>query len=90
MGGACGTFGEKRDKCVFVAGKETHVDDLGVSRSAILNLWICLAQDTDKQRPVFNTVMTNKEFLCITRTVKHNYILPIITVRIQPMEPYYI
>ena len=25
----------------------------------------------------------NKEFLCITRTVKHNYILPISTVRIQ-------
>ena len=27
--------------------------------------------------------MNNKEFLCITRTVKHNYILPISTVRIQ-------
>ena len=25
----------------------------------------------------------NKEFLCITRTVKNNYILPISTVRIQ-------
>lgn len=37
--------------------RETHVDDLGVSRSAILNLWICLAQDTDKWWPVFNTVM---------------------------------
>ena len=28
-------------------------------------------------------INTNKEFLCITRTVKHNYILLISTVRIQ-------
>ena len=27
--------------------------------------------------------LNNKEFLCITRTVKHNYISPISTVRIQ-------
>jgi len=57
MGGTCGTYWVKRNKCTFVAGKETHVDDLGVTRSAILNLWICLAQDTGKWRPVFNTVM---------------------------------
>ena len=30
-----------------------------------------------------NTAVTNKEFLCITRTVRHNYILLISTVRIQ-------
>jgi len=57
MGGACETYWEKRNKCALVDGKETRVDDLGVGRSAILKLWIYLAQDTDKWRPVFNTVM---------------------------------
>lgn len=56
MGGACGTYWEKRNKCAVVAGEETRVDDLGVGRSAILNLWIFLAQDTKKWRPLFNTV----------------------------------
>jgi len=57
MGGACETYWEERNKCALVDGKETRVDDLGVDRSAILKLWIYLAQDMDKWRPVFNTVM---------------------------------
>lgn len=41
---------------MVVDGKETRVDDLGVSRNVILKLWVYLAQDTDKWRPVVNTV----------------------------------
>ena len=33
------------------------MDDLGVSRSAILKLWIYVAQGTENWWPVFNTVM---------------------------------
>jgi len=57
MGGACGTYWEKGNKCALVVGKETRVDALGISRSSILKLWIYLAQDTGKWRPVFNTVI---------------------------------
>ena len=65
MGGACGTYWEKRNKYAVVVGKETRMGDLGVCRSAILKLWIYLAQDTDKWRPILSTVMN----LCVLQNV---------------------
>ena len=38
--------------------------------------------NTTMHFPTTNNIISNKEF-CVTRTVEHNYILPISTVRIQ-------
>jgi hypothetical protein len=57
MGGACGTYWEKTNKCTGVAGEETRVDDLGYSRSGLLKLLDLSGSGYGEVAAFFNTVM---------------------------------
>jgi len=52
-------------------------------RSYVTNTCVLLHVFTSRKETYLNTDRSNKRILCITRTVKHNYILPLSTVRIQ-------